>query len=238
MFKGGPGSGNFGHEGRPGQRGGSGSGGGESSNEIDTGDGGGNVDPNGGYNGYYQLKQNDITKEEGNSVASYARNGYEPINNYLRKGIYHSEGLEESIKNLDSAIEKQPKGNWEVSRGVKNDFQKMLEKKAKSIGAKTEQEIEEKLIGMTYKDKGFCSTTSDDSIAERFRGYDGTGMIVTMKLKNQKGLAVDRHVDSNNQQGNEFEIIFKRNLKFKITKAKYVTNKYDKRELQIEVESV
>lgn len=103
MLKGGPGSGNKGHEGRPGKRGGSSSKGGTEPTPQEL-----------------QWFDN-LSGEEKDALFQYANAGASEINSKLR----NDQDAGEVIKHLDSAISKAPKsdGNTYVYRALPPDKQ-------------------------------------------------------------------------------------------------------------------
>jgi hypothetical protein len=179
-----------------------------------------------GYPAYYQLSQNDINESEKRSLSSYTGTGSISLNKQLREGENP-----ESAKDIDSAIEKQPPGDWEVYRGGDNQLKNYFIKNIKTISD---------LKGKIISDKAFLSTsTSEKDAKSRFATQDG--VFIKINATNTKAILPSRHIDtSSNQQGEEFEAIFPRNMKLKITNAKLIQSETfkNKKQLYLEMERI
>jgi HK97 family phage portal protein len=115
--KGGEGSGNFGHEGRPGEVGGSGPGGGTSGGDKPkpSDGGGGGTSDGGGTTG--EEWHSSLTDDEKRAVRGWTQNRYGDIRNYQLTG----EGDRETIalsKSLDTALDKDGSYEGKLYRGI------------------------------------------------------------------------------------------------------------------------
>lgn len=97
-----------------------------------------------------------LSSDEKDSISDYTGGGYYDLNNYLRKvGDWKSVDAEKEeflAKNIDSAISRYKlKDNIQVQRGVMEDaLDSLIEQYGDDISG---------LIGKTYRDSGYMSTT-------------------------------------------------------------------------------
>lgn len=105
---GGPGSGNFGHAGTPGQRGGSAPGGGS-------------------------WGSGKLTQSQQNAIKDYSGDQFQDINQRLRSGSPLTPAQEKLVKDLDAAIDKAPKKDGIVYRTVTFDTPEEAERYANGM---------------------------------------------------------------------------------------------------------
>lgn len=147
--------------------------------------------------------EESISLSEGNSIEFYSHTGDVRINHLLRSGFINDE-IKEHVENLDNVISmfKIP-GDISVYRGSNLDF---LYNKFNTNNLK-------ELIGKSYTDKGYTSTSilinkaflDKEAIFEiRVPGGKGRGAFIS---------SFSRHFD-------EYEFLLKRDTKFKIVEVK------------------
>lgn len=154
-----------------------------------------------------------LTRDETAYVRSYAADGYDDINKYLRKtGDWEdiNKGYaQQAINNIDSAISKfELKENITVYRGIDID----------TIGNMfPDAEDFTDLIGKQYTDKGYMSSSPLKSVAKEFaeeNGRDGVLLKLDIPKGNGKGAYINKLAGQ--YKDVEYEFLIKRNSKFKI----------------------
>lgn len=189
---GGPGSGNFGHAGIPGQRGGSapkGSGGGESKGKAEP-----------------KQKESKLTQSEKYAIQDYSGDQFQELNSKLRSGDPLTKSQENLAKDLDSAIDKVDKVDGIVYRTVSFDTPEEASNYANSMIDNQDSII---------KSDAFLSATENKAVwGYDLAAYDKKSVRITIVSKT--GGRVSKY--SNNP--NEKEVIFKRGTKFKFGGSK------------------
>lgn len=155
---GGPGSGNFGHAGRPGERGGSQKGSGEGV----------------GYSSHSDIisdpdahnKSVDFSELERKSLDSYKGSGYSDINKALFKGDSSNKSISNEIKNIESAIDKCSISGGEFYSGLGESGAAMFESMNE---------------GDTFEYSGFLSTSTRQATAESSMGSKNSMVLLTAK---------------------------------------------------------
>lgn len=147
--------------------------------------------------------EESISLSEGNSIEFYSHTGDVRINHLLRSGFINDE-IKEHVENLDNVISMfEIPGDISVYRGSNLDF---LYNKFNTNNLK-------ELIGKSYTDKGYTSTSilinkaflDKEAIFEiRVPGGKGRGAFIS---------SFSRHFD-------EYEFLLKRDTKFKIVEVK------------------
>lgn len=197
LEKGGPGSGHFSHDGRPGKVGGSlpaDTGGGSESNRT-------TIDNKTGINlNAKQLKEisdkvfSRLTPEEIGAIEHYSDNGFFMLNRFLRGQANVSEEMKKRVARIESAINKagefdHPVTTYRVIALERIDQEEMFK------------------IGKTIRMKGFQSTSSDKDFPHKY----GSGNIL-MEITTKRGLPIgDR-----SKHPKEREILLGHNWKYKV----------------------
>jgi hypothetical protein len=206
--KGGEGSGNFGHAGRPGEVGGSGPGGGSSN----VGDGenfteyarwnpmDGEDDIKNDLLPKYEKWSDSLSEDEIKSLKDYTGAKYEEINKSLR-----SDGdITDNIKNIDSALNtSEIPHNLITYRGIDN---KELYNAIKSGNLS---------VGDVLEDKGFVSTSPRFGVSQQFLLKKSILLKIKCYAGSKGGYLIPQKLSLTH---NEHEILLPRNSKFKITK--------------------
>lgn len=195
-IKGGPGSGNFGHAGRPGLVGGSGSG---AYRELPYWDSREMSRFNQSVSGTEGYAHTGLFDPIGKSVIFYMGDGYLSLNKTLRWQGQPSSAEEEHIKNLDRFTQegKLPE-NTILYRG---------------IGPKNELSLEfGNLKGATITDYGYMSTSTDFLEGKGFAGYDAPKRFhgVLLRIRAQKGQRCGVTFSR------EYELILPRGVKMRV----------------------
>lgn len=200
--KGGPGSGNFGHKGRPGKRGGS------SRNEFERGE----FDPP-QYSEFEEWSHNVhslLTKEQQDTIYHYTDGEYRLINGHLRGRHIPTPTVpvvELSIQSLQSAMNvwSVPE-NIQVYRGVDLGVREDL---APSILERLQSgEI------VYFEDPAFFSTTISRSKAAEFTGRRGVLFEINV-TRGQRALPIYL-----SESGDEREILFPTRTRLQITSGR------------------
>ena len=145
----------------------------------------------------------DFTEAEKKSVTTYTKGNYSRINEYLRGQSYElSPDNFNTVKELNSFMQKAPKVKAETYRGVTFESKKGLDDFLKLTD------------GGVFSDKGFLSTTYDKKMAESFTNSDPFSVLI--KIKGKSGVTIENLSDMKNEK----EILFNRNTAFKIEKTK------------------
>lgn len=154
--------------------------------------------------------QNNLSKDEKDSICDYTGGGFYDINQYLRKAgdwkAINAEKEEFLIKNIDSAISRyELKDNIIVQRGVMEDA---LDGLIAQYGDDSSN-----LIGKIYHDSGYMSTTvlHGNSVA--------TAKPVVFEIEVPSGKGHGAYVNqlAGQYQDAEYEFLIKRGSKFEIT---------------------
>lgn len=191
--KGGAGSGNFGHAGRPGKRGGSVGGGGHAALEQNYG-----VLPRNFESNPDDFRDKEwvsgLSREEKQAIRNYTQSSYS-INSVLRQDVdvndYWNESEKLTVKHLNSVLERAsiPNDGY-VFRGISG---KWFPKEK----------------GTTYTDRAFMSTSASPEVAINW----GRTQIMRIAVKKgQKGA----YIDDVSLRGGEKELILPRNSVFTI----------------------
>lgn len=188
---GGPGSGNFGHAGIPGQVGGSASSGGGSTSKIS------NSIKSRVSNDYYSpedFTSMGYTKSQADAIIFYKEEGFEDIRNAI-KGRDKSPRVLNHLKELDSALDRSELAeDATLYHGMGPAESKMFDK------------IE---IGSGFAYNGFYSTSLDKSIGEKYA--DGKSVLVINAKKGSSGLYYK-------DPDNENEVLLPRNKIYGVEK--------------------
>ncbi|MDD4449070.1 MAG: ADP-ribosyltransferase [Methanothrix sp.] len=197
---GGPGSGNFGHAGRPGEIGGSGGGGG------------------GGSSSSSQIKQNlkstmdkdyyspeEFTKDgysesQAVSLLHYKEDGYSEIRSALSGKSKMTSDIAEHVKNIDSAIERS-----ELPEGT-TLYHGMGEREA----AVFKNFSEDQLVGKKFETTGYISSSLNKDVAHVYS--EGKAMLVISSKPGGKGVYYK-------DPDNEDEVVLARGAKYKFDKV-------------------
>jgi hypothetical protein len=143
----------------------------------------------------------DLTPEEKVSIAGYTGSLYGVINDFLRFGEDADESVIASIGQIDSAIAKS-KVNEDLTlyRGVDERYAAELQRRAITIG--------DSLV-----DAGFLSTSKSESIARRFLGFEGGGLLFKIRIpEGRKALPVGPY----SKYPNEEEFLLPRETELRI----------------------
>jgi hypothetical protein len=151
------------------------------------------------------------------SLAIYQGNAFDAINNELRydkpdkyKGV---------ISDLDKiTLDKTSK---DLYRGLSSDFTKQIFNDFKIKDRKDIVELREKLIGKSFKDKSFVSTSFDKKVALDFAKGDKTTGGTLMKIGGEKTGANVQDYLKNRKSESEKEFLIKRNTEFIITDVSF-----------------
>lgn len=213
--KGGPGSGNHGHSGRPGHRGGSkptggGSAGGALSEErVDEFA----LNMNKKLPPKLQVSQiSGLSEDESIAVHSYvSTREYARLNSNLREGRT-SEINDTHAALLNNALDKFDVGPETVYRGIKPKSRFNSQEELDTFVSSNFS------VGATYSDKGFMSTSVSKTSATEFRSsfVDKNGSVM-LQINNRSGKVL-RHNDTDFI--NEKEVLFKPGSKFKVDSIK------------------
>lgn len=160
---GGPGSGNFGHAGRPGERGGSGEGGGgETTGRIKNSLSGRMAAD---YYSPEEYTSIGYTQSQADAIIFYKEEGFEDIRNAI-KGRDKSPRVLKHLKELDSALE-----NSEIDRDA-TVYHGMGPNEAKMF-----DKLE---VGSGFAYNGFYSTSLDKSVGD---SYADGGKVLVIRVK-------------------------------------------------------
>lgn len=200
-LKGGPGSGNWGHSGRPGKRGGSAP---KSSVIIDYKA----ADPQ-ELNKYYALQERCGTEIDCEAVRMYTHSGYDVVNMQLRRGnysksTYASEWRPNEVKELLNSLDKTFKTAPTVPENIIA---------YRGVAAEAFAGLKP---GDKFIDKGFVSTTLNP---DEMR----PGIKVEMRIpKGTKGI----YVEKISAVSSEMELLLNRGTKFKLVSYESSYNKW------------
>lgn len=203
LEKGGPGSGNFGHSGRPGVAGGSGGGAGggfaAGARRFEDGE-----VADAKLSSEFREWEGNITASQRYAIRRYTGTYYEEINNKLRFDIDPEEEgtrdlINNDIPNIDAALKASPglAEDTVVYRGV-------------AYNPKLN-------VGDTIMDKGFMSTSADPEIAEGFATqFEGDEEVAVFEINCAKGLRA-AYVSNVGSNSVESEVLLARNTELSIT---------------------
>lgn len=214
---GGPGSGNFGHSGRPGQRGGSGEGGSvvsgmKSGSYVRSRDGYAQFTSRQAANEFSEAcgKKVKLTERQREAIAEFQVSSAE-MNHRLRAGDDRTDGY--NIKDIDAALKKSELPDDAVLfRGVSGES-------IAALGiAESNPDALREMVGTTVSDPAYLSVTADQSVMTKFArsadGNQGIGIIIKA-ASGSKALPVSA---ANTEYGNrESEFILPRNTMLKVT---------------------
>jgi len=184
---GGPGSGNFGHGGIPGQRGGSAPGGGYSSGNVLS-------NPN------YHNENIDFSTSEKAAISDYKGSAYAGVNKSLFGGDSNDARAEGIIKNLDSALDKTTITGGKYYSGLGE------------TGAKMFADME---VGEEFEYKGYISTTTEPYQTGTFKGrivIDGKSVKSDVVIYAKHGT----HAYSYGDDDEEKEVLFARSQNMRL----------------------
>lgn len=169
-------------------------------------------------------KDNNITKYERKALVAYIRNEHKKLNEFLTTGIAENSNISETIKDLDSCLDKLPKYKGEkLYRYVKIDDSKK-ESIIKSI-------LNNYQKGNIIDEPRYMSTTSDSIFDDEWLKESPVRFIIKPKKQNTKA----RDIRFFNHE--EKEVLFQRNTKFKVGNTR--NSKDDKWEgYEIELEEI
>ena len=154
--KGGSGSGNFAHEGRPGEVGGS-----SSDGEIDGESG--DKDKKSDYQAKKRQWEKNLTQPELDAITKYTSAGFKAIRRCMNESLGCTENVKEYIKNFTKALDSAPKYEGLTYRGLHfKSFKERDEFLARVVR-------DGKLL-----DKGFVSTTRHRELSVIFAGNPKT----------------------------------------------------------------
>jgi hypothetical protein len=170
-------------------------------------DGGGS----GGVGGSEHVAQDRaFTESEKEAIANYAGDWYQDINRRLRgerleEGDYSEHEVDQTIKALDSAMEKSTlKESMVVYRGMD----------AEALGG---LQFNRDLPGTVITPGTFVSTSRSRAIAEEFAGYKNVTRPVILELSLPKGIHALEPASVSNMDKRFQEITLNRKVKFKVT---------------------
>lgn len=204
--KGGPGSGNFNHAGRPGAVGGSGGGG------MIGGGGGVREFRNTGEMRTAMAQEFDewsssLSESERQAIMTYTRTGHEDINNFLRNrpltsGAIPQTALGSRIDEIDNALSRSPGflQDTVVYRGI--DYDPVLN------------------VGDTITDNGFTSTSINPLVADHFAS---TGMEeATVFRINYPANTPAAYISNVGRNTGEYEVLLPRGTEFAVTSVEQI----------------
>ena len=178
-----------------------------------------------------QIAEDYISKESGDTSGEYRKylklyqgSDYAQTNNYLRDGkTVDRDGEPRNMALVNTMTETLDKGliNAPVVPTGTQIYRAFRNEEIASSPAK--------LVGMTFRDPGFLSTTVDQNTARTFYGFkqmDGNGsQAVIIRMKTPEGLRGQyMNASYGSNQPSEFEIILPRNTAFKITGATNISS--------------
>lgn len=150
-------------------------------------------------------------------ISTYQGTHYESINSELRNGNIDKHG--ELIKKLDNLSNDELSGtNY---RGASGAYNKILREEYGVKKGDSIEVIKSKLVGKTFMDKGFLSTTKSLTIANQraVNTRNGKGILFVFNGK-IKGINVESRVHGI-LSGIEQEFIIRRGYKMSISDVKY-----------------
>lgn len=137
-------------------------------------------------------------------IQEYTKQGnYHRINEALRNDKSLSKNDQEIVDRVDRGLNKLPAYKGVVYRG-----ESLIDVKGKIHSA--ESYLKDYEVGKTVTAKAFTSTTTRESVMNRFVGH--TGIKIAIKAKGSRGKAVL----SKGPHPDEYEVLFKRGTKFKV----------------------
>lgn len=147
-----------------------------------------------------------------NAVATYQSTLFDSINNELRYDI--PDRHKDIIKKLDMAAIDTTSDK--LYRGLDSNFTKEIVNKYNIKDTNDIQELKTKLVGKTFRDKSFMSTTRDLSIAADFARDKGGGKTTVLQIEGKKkGIEVTKYV-KNMRARKEQEFLIDRGTSLKI----------------------
>lgn len=230
-IKGGAGSGNWGHAGRPGKRGGSASKGGGSSHGKRGGANGKTkqVSPaqtkqpkQSGESTDPKTWKDRLSESEMDAVANYAGSGYLTINKGLRTGKLSKQD-QKTVQELDKALAKSKLASDETL------YEKQTLFRAAEIPAVNEAIKNGKLNGLEFTDDGFVSTTTNKAVADNFNRSDNGRMFIINAPKGTNAAPVS---DLGLGLKGEDEILLARKTKFRVSGVEKRKEKYEYRDMR------
>lgn len=158
--------------------------------------------------------KSDLTDDELAAAKAYAGQLYVRINETLRFGNQADSEVQQTIDCLDSAIGKsETKEDLVVYRGVDAEYAAQL--------AKRELRAGDRIV-----DAGFVSTSKHKSVAKRFLGFVGGGMLIKVRIPSgSKALLMNPYSEC----PDEDEILLSRDAEMRVIG-------YDEKEDALEVE--
>lgn len=204
-IKGGPGSGNFNHSGRPGEQGGSGEGGGSKAPpDKDT------------LNTSAEALHKKLNHEERGAIKFYTAFGFQEVNNCLRgkdTDFNCTERSKKTAKLINKALEKAPDQDppWVTYRGIHADNAKMVE----SLAALKP--------GDELTLNGFQSTSINPQVARNF----GT---TVFEIRSRKGIPIGELSDTEG----ELEVLLGHGWKYRVADNKPIGSAGARRKIVLE----
>lgn len=196
-------------------------------------------------------KSDSYSKNDIEALKDYVENEGYTVNTNFRKGEelseydkWVSDSLDKAInksKNVDgvfyrgvtvdSLVELNPaEWNYLRMKTVNPDFYKTLPnddwyETEKYTGLRTKiDNIDKQLIGKTFKEKGFMSTTKDFSETSNYSSRRNKGVVLELHAKKKKGIDVEKVLTGSSYKS-EREILFGRNTEYKIKNIKQIDGK-------------
>lgn len=172
--------------------------------------------------------EKSLTNDEKEAISSYTTDGYEEINDYLRRrNASHRidrDFVIKEIQNLDAAISRYHlRKDITVRRGVnKNALSQIL--------SAVEVSKIQQLIGKIYKEEAYTSTTvlHGNSVATT------KPVVFTIHVPEGKGRGAYINQFSGLNEDVEYEFLIKRGAEFKIKRARY-DDELDKTYIEMEM---
>ncbi|MFA5731853.1 MAG: ADP-ribosyltransferase [Acidithiobacillus sp.] len=156
---------------------------------------------------------NSLSKEEQDAILNYTGPISYPMNEYLRTGKISSFNMATFTKqDVFSAMNKMKK-IFEKAKATEREIE--VYRYAKSDMFKNKSI--ESMVGKTFKDKGFMSTTTKGDFEQSL----SPGANVFFKIKVPKGNKVVPIGDKSVEYGNQRELVLDRGAKVKINKVTY-----------------
>ena len=155
-----------------------------------------------------------ITDSEAKALDTYKNKNFKKINNSLRKKSDMDSATSDTVKGLDSAIDKQKplSKKTELYRGIISaDIAKAARKDPGSM------------VGKVITDDGYMSTTTSLAVAKGFAGasFGAKSGSVVMRIsapKGTKAVEMDKFGDKKKYTNKEAEMLLARGSKIKINK--------------------
>lgn len=161
----------------------------------------------------YSKWLNGLTTDEESCIQDYCAADYDTVNSFLRKNngfeYIDKDFADDMISNLDSAIAKfELRENIKTYRGSNLDSILKLYPDAENFSD---------LIGRTYHDSGYMSSSPLKSVAEKFATENGQdGILLEIDISKGSGLGAYVNRLAGQFQDDEYEFLIKRNTSLEI----------------------